>query len=254
MQPISATIITCNEERNIARSLESLSWADEIVVIDSGSSDATLEICRRYTDRIIHRDWTGYVDQKNFAVDAARNDWIFSLDADERTSEELRAEILELAAAGFTNSGYRIPRVAWFLGRWIRHGEWYPDYQLRLFDRRQARWGGGLVHESVKLAGKPGLLRGEIEHYTYHSLSDYLKRLEVYSTLAASDYSRKGRKVTLLGLAGNPVAAFVKSYFLKLGFLDGIPGFTVAVMGAVSVFFKYAKLYEMKRQLDGSVG
>lgn len=151
MQPISATIITCNEERNIARSLESLSWADEIVVIDSGSSDATLEICRRYTDRIIHRDWTGYVDQKNFAVDAARNDWIFSLDADERTSEELRAEILELAAAGFTNSGYRIPRVAWFLGRWIRHGEWYPDYQLRLFDRRQARWGEGSFTNRLSL-------------------------------------------------------------------------------------------------------
>jgi glycosyltransferase involved in cell wall biosynthesis len=248
MQPISATVITFNEEDNIERALKSLSWANEIVVVDSGSSDRTLEICRQYTDKVIHRGWTGYVDQKNFAVKNACNDWIFSLDADERISTELHAEILELAGRSFTKNGYRIPRVAYFMGRWILHGDWYPDYQLRLFDRRHAQWGGGRVHESVKLAETPGFLKGTIHHFTYRNLSDYLKRLEIYSALAAADYQQKGKSVSPFMLFGNPAAAFIKAYLLKRGFLDGTPGFAVAVMGAVSVFFKYAKLYELRRK------
>jgi glycosyltransferase involved in cell wall biosynthesis len=246
MHPISAALITYNEELNIAEALQSLSWADEIVVVDSGSKDATLDICRRYTDRILHRDWTGYVDQKNFAVEQAKNDWIFSLDADERPSPELCAEIRELSEKGFSKSGYNIPRVAFFMGRWIRHGDWYPDYQLRLFDRRHGKWKGGRVHESVKISEKPGLLNGEIYHFTYRSFSDYLGRLETYSSLAALDYQQQGKSATPLKLLGNPIAAFIKSYLLKRGFLDGMPGFVVAVMGVVSVFFKYAKLYELK--------
>jgi glycosyltransferase involved in cell wall biosynthesis len=246
MQSISATLITHNEEHNIAEALQSLSWADEIVVVDSGSTDATLDICRRFTDRIVHRDWTGYVDQKNFAVEQAKNDWIFSLDADERPSAELCAEIHELSEKGFPKSGYLIPRVAFFMGRWIRHGDWYPDNQLRLFDRRQGKWKGGRVHESVKISGKPGFLSGEIHHFTYRCLSDYLARLETYSSLAALDYQQQGKSATLLKLLGNPIAAFIKAYVLKRGFLDGTPGFAIAVMGAVSVFFKYAKLYELK--------
>jgi glycosyltransferase involved in cell wall biosynthesis len=246
MQPISATLITYNEEHNIDEALQSLSWADEIVVVDSGSTDATLDICRRFTDRIVHRDWTGYVDQKNFAVEQAKNNWIFSLDADERPSPELCAEICGLSEKGFPESGYIIPRVAFFMGRWIRHGDWYPDWQLRLFDRRQGKWQGGRVHESVKICGKPGFLNGEINHFTYRSLSDYLARLETYSSLAALDYQQQEKTATLLKLLGNPIAAFIKAYFLKRGFLDGTPGFAIAVMGAVSVFFKYAKLYELK--------
>jgi len=244
MQPISATLITHNEERNIAEALQSLSWADEIVIVDSGSEDATVDICRQYTDRVIHRDWTGYVDQKNFAVEQARHDWIFSLDADERVSAELRGELQELAAQGFRSAGYSIPRVAYFMGRWIRHGDWYPDCQLRLFDRKRGRWEGGRVHESVKISEKPGVLNGEIYHFTYRTLSDYLARLETYSSLAATDYAQQGRSANLLKLLGHPLAAFVRAYFLKRGFLDGTPGFAVAAMGAVSVFFKYAKLYE----------
>jgi glycosyltransferase involved in cell wall biosynthesis len=246
MHPISATLITHNEELNIAEALQSISWADEIVVVDSGSRDATLDICRRFTDRILHRDWTGYADQKNFAAEQARNDWIFSLDADERPSPELCAEIRELSDKGFSKPGYNIPRVAFFMGRWIRHGDWRPDYQLRLFDRRQGKWQGGRVHESVKTGGKPGFLEGEIYHFTYRSLSDYLKRLDTYSGLAALDYQEQGKSATLRTLLGNPMAAFIKSYLLKRGFLDGVPGFAVAVMGAVSVFFKYARLYELK--------
>jgi glycosyltransferase involved in cell wall biosynthesis len=248
MYPISATVITYNEEQNIAGALQSLSWADEIVVVDSGSSDATLEICREYTDRIFRRNWTGYVDQKNFAIDQARHDWIFSLDADERSSQELRAEIKNLARKGFASCGYKIPRVAFFLGRWIRHGDWYPDYQLRLFDRRHGRWQGGRVHESVKINERPGFLKGEIHHFTYRSLSDYLRRLETYSNLAAFDYHQAGKSAAPFKLLANPLAAFIKAYLLKRGFLDGTAGFAVAVMGAVSVFFKYAKLYELKRK------
>jgi glycosyltransferase involved in cell wall biosynthesis len=247
MQPISATLITYNEEHNIAGALESLAWADEIVVVDSGSRDATLEICRRFTDRIIHRGWTGYVDQKNFAVEQARHDWIFSLDADERSSPQLRSEIQELARKGFRNPGYKIPRAALFMGRWVRHGDWYPDYQLRLFDRRSGRWEGGRIHESVKTSGNPEFLRGEIYHFSYRSLSDYLRRLETYSGLAALDYQEKGKSASLFKLLGNPIAAFLRAYLLKCGFLDGSPGFVVAVLGAVSVFFKYAKLYELRR-------
>jgi glycosyltransferase involved in cell wall biosynthesis len=248
MQPISATLITFNEERNIAGALQSLSWVDEIIIVDSGSNDATLEICRHFTDRVIHRDWTGYVDQKNFAVEIACNDWIFSLDADERSSPELNIEIQELARKGFPNLGYRIPRMAFFMGRWIRHGDWYPDYQLRLFNRRYGRWEGGRVHESVKTSEKTEFLTGEIHHYTYRNLSEYLQRLETYSSLAALDYQQRGKTATLSRLLGHPVAAFVKAYLLKRGFLDGVPGLTAAVMGAVSVFFKYAKLHELQRK------
>jgi glycosyltransferase involved in cell wall biosynthesis len=249
MQPISATLITCNEERNIAEALQSISWADEIVVVDSGSSDGTVAICRKFTDRILHRDWTGFVDQKNFAVENARNDWIFSLDADERPSPDLSKEIQQLARDGFLKPGYKIPRVAFFLGRWIRHGEWYPDCQLRLFDRRSGKWEGGRVHESLKLNEKPGWLKGEIYHYTYRSLSDYLKRLEIYSTLAARDYRQRGKTVTPISLLGNPIAAFARSYLMKRGFLDGAPGLAVAMLAAISVFFKYAKLYELNHKL-----
>jgi glycosyltransferase involved in cell wall biosynthesis len=250
MQPISATLIVFNEERNIEEALKSISWADEIVVVDSGSSDGTLAICRKFTDRILHRNWTGYADQKNFAVESARNNWIFSLDADERPSPELKLEIQDLARNGFRKPGYKIPRVAFFLGRWIRHGEWYPDCQLRLFDRRHGKWEGGRVHESVKLDEKTGLLKGEIYHYTYRNLSDYLRRLEIYSTLAASDYQNQGKTISPIRLLGNPIAAFIRSYLVKRGFLDGTPGLAVAITAAASVFFKYAKLYELQHKLS----
>ncbi len=246
MQPVSATLITYNEERNIAEALQSVSWANEIIVVDSGSSDATLAICRQFTDRIFHREWTGYVDQKNYAVEQARHDWIFSIDADERSSPELTLEIQELARSGFGAAGYRIPRAAFFMGRWIRHGDWYPDHQLRLFDRKCGKWEGGRVHESVKINGNPQYLRGEIYHFTYRSLSDYLRRLEIYSNLAAVDYQQQGRSATFFKVFANPIAVFLKAYLLKRGFLDGTPGFAVAFLGAVSVFFKYAKLYELK--------
>jgi glycosyltransferase involved in cell wall biosynthesis len=253
MEPISAAIITRNEERNITEALQSLSWADEIVVVDCGSEDATLEICRRFTDKIFYRNWTGYADQKNYAVGMACNDWIFSLDADERVSAGLREEIGGLVRGGFRKYGYRIPRASFFMGRWIKHGDWYPDRQLRLFDRRHGKWQGGRVHESVKIDGDAGMMKGEIHHFTYRSFSEYLQRLETYSALAASDYKQNGRSAASWMLFGKPLAVFVKAYVLKRGFLDGAPGFAVAVMGAVSVFFKYAKLYELYREDSGTI-
>ncbi len=248
MEPVTATLITLNEERNVDAALQSLSWADEIVVVDSGSTDKTLQICCKYTERIFHRDWTGYVDQKNYAVEQATHNWVLSLDADERVSPGLIGEIQELRRVGLQIPGYRIPRVAYFMGRWIRHGDWYPDYQLRLFDRRHGHWQGGRVHESVKTEREPAVLREEIHHYTYHGLSDYLKRLEVYTTLAAADYSRMGKTSGPFKMMANPLVTYLKAYILKRGFMDGLPGLIVAVMGATSVFFKYAKLYELQRR------
>lgn len=247
MRSISATVITRNEERNIEGALASLSWCDEIVVVDSGSTDGTLDVCRKYTDKIFHRDWTGYVDQRNYATDQAGGDWIFTLDADERLAPELLREIADLRGAGPRCAGYRMPRVSYFMNRWIRHGDWYPDWQLRLFDRRRGRWQGGHIHESVRLEGELGTLRGEIQHFSYHSLSDYVKRLEVYSTLAARDCLERGKVAGPLTILGNPLVGFLKSYIVKLGFLDGIPGLMAAEMKAVYAFVKYAKLYELQR-------
>jgi glycosyltransferase involved in cell wall biosynthesis len=251
MEPISATLITYNEERNIATALQSLAWTDEIVVVDSGSTDATVEICRTFTDRIFARNWTGYADQKNYAVEKASHNWIFSLDADEKLSPELQNEIKTLRRDGLKFSGYRIPRVAYFMGRWIRHGDWYPDYQLRLFNRQKGKWQGGRVHESVKLEEPPGYLKGEIQHYLYSTLSDYLRRLDTYSSLAASDYRERGENSSAWKLLTHPLATFIKAYIIKGGFLDGTPGLMVAVMGAISVYFKYAKRYEMQLASKG---
>jgi glycosyltransferase involved in cell wall biosynthesis len=247
MEPISAALITHNEESNIEEALQSLAWTDEIVVVDSGSTDKTVEICRRHTDRIFSRAWTGFVDQKSHAVAMASHNWILSLDADERIGPELCREIEQLRRTGLQCVGYRMPRVAFFMGQWIRHGDWYPDYQLRLFDRRHGRWQGGRVHESVRIDGIPGVFRGEILHHTYRSLSDYLRRLETYSSLAAQDFRDKGKTASMIKLLGNPLAAFIKGYLVKQGFLDGAPGLMVAIMGAISVHFKYAKLYELQR-------
>jgi len=247
MIPVSAVLITYNEERHIRAALDSVAWADEVVVVDAGSTDRTAEICRACGVRLLLQKWPGYTEQKRYATAQAAHDWVFSLDADERVSPELAAAIAAWRAAGDpAYAGYRMPRKAFFLGRWIRHTSWYPDYQLRLFDRRRGGWQGGAVSESVRVSGPVGPMRGELYHYSFNDLSDWLARADRYATLSAVDYRAQGRVVPPWALLAHPAAAFLKSYVAKRGFRDGVPGLIVSVLCAVFVFLKYAKLWEAR--------
>lgn len=249
MKKISAVLITYNEEKNVRQALESLTWVDEIVVVDSFSADKTVEICRSFTEKIFQRPWSGYVAQKNYACEQAAHDWILSLDADERVSEELRKE-LEAWRQRDQDApcGFLIPRKTFFLGRWIQHTNWYPDYQLRLFDRRYGRWEGGRVSESVKVSGPVGRFDNALLHHSFENLSDWLARADRYSTLAAQDMLQRGEQVTLWGLVLHPFGTFIKSYLFKQGFRDGVPGLIVSCLSAIFVFLKYAKLWEKHRE------
>ncbi|MBI2822073.1 MAG: glycosyltransferase family 2 protein [Acidobacteria bacterium] len=243
---VSAVLITLNEEKNIEEAIRSVSWADEVVVVDAFSSDATAEICRRCGARLIQREWKGYVEQKNFAAAQARERWVFSLDADERVSPSLQEEIRALSGSGV--NGYRIPRRTFFLNQWIEHTSWSPDYQVRLFDRTRGRWRGGRLHESVEVDGSVGRLHNPLLHYSYRSVGEFLQRLDRYSRLAAEDCYEQGRRARAHHLLAEPVAAFIKSYFIKRGFQDGLAGLAVSALAGISVFFRYLKLLEMERE------
>jgi glycosyltransferase involved in cell wall biosynthesis len=241
---VTATIITLNEAENIGAALESLRWADEIVVIDAESTDDTVAIARRYTDRVIVRPWPGYVDQKNFAASQAGYDWIFSLDADERVTPALAAEIRTVLVAEPAPAGFRVPRVNRFLGRWVRSTDWYPDYQLRLYDRRRARWAGRYVHESVRADGDVGLLRTDLEHYSFRDVSHHVRTINRYSSLAARQMFEDGRRSGPLGILLHPGAAFLRNYLLRGGFRDGAVGLIVSLLNAYYVLLKFVKLWE----------
>jgi glycosyltransferase involved in cell wall biosynthesis len=244
---VTVTIITLDEAAHIADALDSAAWADEIVVVDSGSSDNTLAIARAKGARTETRAWTGYVDQKNFAASLANNDWIFSLDADERIPSALASEVRALLSTEPTRSGYRVPRVTYHLGRWVRTTDFYPDYQMRLYDRRKAMWRGRYVHESVTVDGPSGQLTTELEHYSYRNLSDHLDRINAYTTLAARQMHESGRRTHAFDLLVHPPAAFLRNYILRRGFLDGTAGLTLSIVNAYSVFLKFAKLWEIQR-------
>jgi glycosyltransferase involved in cell wall biosynthesis len=243
--PVTATVITFNEAANIQAALESLSWADEIIVVDSDSTDNTVEIARRFTSKVIVRPWPGYIAQKNFAGEQASHDWIFSLDADERVTPELAAEIKRVLASGSGAAGYRVPRVTFHLGRWMRTTDWYPDYQLRLYDRRRARWAGKYVHESVKADGPVEDLRGELQHLAYRDLAHHFQTMDRYTTLAARQMFEEGRRAGFFDLLLHPPAAFVRNYVLRGGFRDGTAGLIVSAMNARYVGLKFAKLWEL---------
>jgi glycosyltransferase involved in cell wall biosynthesis len=243
--PVTATVISFNEAANIQAALESLSWADEIIVVDSESTDDTVAIARQFTDRVIVRPWPGYIAQKNFAAEQASHDWIFSLDADERVTPELAAEIKAIVTRGPSAAGYRVPRVTFHLGRWLRSTDWYPDYQLRLYDRRRARWTGRYVHESVKADGPVEDLRGELQHYAYRDLAHHFQTMDKYTTLAARQMFEDGRRAGFFDLLVHPPAAFFRNYVLRGGFRDGIPGLIVSAMNARYVGLKFAKLWEL---------
>jgi len=242
---VSVVIITRDEERDLPRAIRSSGWADEVVVVDSGSTDGTVAAARELGARVLERAWTGFVDQKNFGAAQATHDWIFSLDSDEACSPELAAEIARWQGAGRPERGFRIPRLAFFAGRWIRHTDWYPDHQLRLYHRAAGRWGARRVHESVAVEGLVGAFEHPIHHYPYADMGEYFRKLGAYADLAARDLRERGRRASAFQVASRPVAAFVKSYLLKRGFLDGGPGLLVAGMSAVSTFCRYARLYEL---------
>jgi glycosyltransferase involved in cell wall biosynthesis len=245
---VSVTIIALNEAAHIGAAIDSAAWADEILLVDSGSSDATLDIARGKGATILCRPWSGYVDQKNFAAERAAHDWIFSLDADERIPPSLAEEIRNVVAADPALRGYRVPRVTYHLGRWIRTTDFYPDYQTRLYDRRSARWRGRYVHESVTVDGPVGRLRHELEHYSFRDLRDQLDRINHYTTLAARQMHETGRRATPFDLVVHPPAAFLRNYVLRRGVLDGTAGFTISAMNAFSVYLKFAKLWELQQK------
>src|SRR6185369_5847279 len=238
---ITATIITLNEERNIARAIESLRCSDEILILDSGSVDRTVELAEKLGAKVVEAGWLGYAAQKNWAAEQAANDWILSLDADEALSEALEAEIWTLKKSGPRYDAYTMPRLARYLGKWILHSGWYPDRKIRLYDRRKARWVGDFVHESVHADGRVGHLESNILHFTCDSISEHLRTLDRYTTLAAQELAARKVKVPLTRVIFDPAWTFTKSYFLQRGFLDGLEGLTIAYMAAFYTFLKYSK-------------
>jgi glycosyltransferase involved in cell wall biosynthesis len=242
---LSVTIITLNEARHIAAAIDSASWADEVVVVDSGSTDETMSLARDRGARVDARAWSGWIDQKNHAAALAAHDWIFSLDADERITPALASEIRERLAAEPPVRAYRVPRVTFHLGRWVRSTDFYPDFQTRLYDRRAARWQGQYVHESVILEGAAGQLVNELQHYSYRDLSDHLDRINKYTTLAARQMYESGRRAGAFDLLVHPAAAFLRNYVLRRGFTDGTAGLTLSMVNAYSVLLKFAKLWEL---------
>jgi glycosyltransferase involved in cell wall biosynthesis len=243
---LTVTVITRNEGANIDAALASVAWADEIVVIDAQSSDDTAARAREYTERVEVRTWPGYSAQKNYAASVAAYDWILSLDADERVTPALAAEIKSLLASEPSARGYRVPRVSHYLGRWIRGTDWYPDYQLRLYDRRAGEWNGRRVHESVQLtSGEPARLQHELQHFPYRDISHHLATIDRYTTLAAEQMQADGRTVSLAGVVLHPPFAFLRNYVLRGGFRDGGVGFIVSALNSYYVFLKLAKAWEL---------
>lgn len=242
---ITATIITLNEERNIARAIESLRCCDEILVLDSGSTDRTLQLAENLGARVFEAGWRGYSGQKNWAAEQASNDWILSLDADEALSEALEAEIWNLKKSGPRHDGYTMPRLARYLGRWIMHSGWYPDRKVRLYERSKGRWVGDFVHESVHVDGRVGQLESNILHFTCESLSEHVKTMERYTTLAAQEIAARKIQVPLWRVLMDPQWTFLKSFVVQRGFLDGREGLTIAYMAAFYTFLKYAKARNM---------
>jgi glycosyltransferase involved in cell wall biosynthesis len=247
---ISAAIVTLNEERNIARAIASLKpCVDEIVVIDSGSSDGTREIAAELGARVVREEWRGYAEQKNFAASCAAHDWILSIDADEELTPELAAEIHALRGAPeqADMGGWTMPRRARYLGRWIGHGGWYPDRKIRLYHRRRGAWKGERVHESVEVSGGVGSLRSDLLHFTCDSLHQHLQTIDRYTSLAAQAIAESGKPVPFRRLVIDPPWTFIRSYFFQRGFLDGGHGFVIAAMAGFYTFLKYAKARETPR-------
>lgn len=248
MEKVSVTIIVLNEEDHIRECLESVKWADEVLVSDSGSIDRTVEICREYGAKVFSDQWLGFGRQKNLVGDRAGNSWILNIDADERVTPELKEEILRAIGSG-DNAGYYLPRKNYFGDRWIRHCGWYPDNNLRLYRKDRGRFLDRYVHESVAVNGPKGYLKNPLIHRTYRDVSDYLSRMQRYSTLAAEEMLNQGKNAGVMDILLRPPFTFFKMYILKLGFLDGAEGAILSILYASYTLAKYAKLREIKKGL-----
>jgi glycosyltransferase involved in cell wall biosynthesis len=240
-RPVTAVVISFNERDRIAACLESLAWADEIVVVDSGSTDGTREIARGYTPRVLEIPWKGFGPQKQAAVDLASHDMIFSLDCDERATPELAVEIM-----------FSVPRRTFLGDKEIRHSGWVPDRTVRLFDRRQARFSNSAVHERVLVSGETALLEHPILHHSFGGISDILSKMNRYTDLSAKQMFESGRRCGISDYTLRPFLAFARSYLFRLGFLDGVEGLEIAVAGSLHVFAKYIKLRELERGSKGA--
>jgi glycosyltransferase involved in cell wall biosynthesis len=243
---LSVIVITKNEAQNIRACLESVNWADEIIVVDSGSTDETIAIAREFTQHVYSHDWPGFGAQKNRALDYATGDWVLSLDADERVTPELRAQ-LKYAMEKSDKDGYCLPRLSQFCGKFIRHSGWYPDYVLRLFKRGRGRFSDDLVHESVILQGRAGKLTSPLMHYSYLTEADVDRKVGQYATAAAQQMYKKGKVAKSLDAPVRAAWAFFRTYCLRLGFLDGVAGYRIACMNARTTYLKYEKLKALRQ-------
>ncbi|HWA37515.1 MAG TPA: glycosyltransferase family 2 protein [Burkholderiales bacterium] len=246
LEKLSAVLITRNAAHVLDGCLESLAFADEIVVVDSASGDATAQIAAKHGARVVQKEWLGFGRQKQFAVDQAAHDWVLCIDADERVSPELAASI-RAALAAPVSPVYRMARRNRFLGRWLAHGEGYPDWSARLFNRLSARWSEDLVNEKLLYFVTPGRLDGDLLHDPADDISAYLERQNRHTTLAARQAFELGRTPHLLNLVFSPLVRFLKFYVLRLGFLDGMPGLIYTSIGCMNSYIKYAKLMELRR-------
>ncbi len=245
---ISVIVITKNEAASIARCLESVSWADEIIVLDSGSTDDTVSICREYTPNVHQTDWPGFGPQKNRALDRASGDWVLSLDADEWVMPALRDEIARVVAQPQDVAAFRVPRLSSFCGKFMRHSGWWPDHVVRLFRRGAAKFSDDVVHERVVVDGKTGTLHTPLMHETFVDLEELLAKMNNYSTLSAQDKHRDGKRTGLSKAVARAAWAFIRTYFLRGGFLDGREGFMLAVATAEGTYYRYVKLLLLQKK------
>lgn len=248
-EQLSVTIITLNEERNVRDCLESVRWADEIIVVDSGSTDRTIQICLEYTDRIWTNPWPGMNEQKRVALNHAAHPWILNIDADERVSDDLRGHILRVLETQDAD-GYRFPRKNYFLGRWMKHGGWYPDHVLRLFRKERGRYAGIDPHDKVVVEGKVRTIPAPLVHHTYSSLSQYVSRQNAYSNASAEALVRQGARIFPLLIPLKTLWKFFETYIVKMGFMDGFHGFVAAMGASFTTFWKYAKSWDLTRKKE----
>jgi glycosyltransferase involved in cell wall biosynthesis len=245
--PVSVYVLTFNNRRTIEQCLRSVAWAEELVIVDSFSTDGTYEICQRYTGRTFQRKWTGHRDQYQYAADLTTQGWIMFVDADEEIPPELAKEIREVLKGGAEGiDAFFVYRRTYYLGRWIRYGGWYPDGEIRLYRREKGRWEGGL-HAKLFVNGEVKSLKNQYLHYTYRNISDQIQTIDKYSQIAAEDMAREGKRFSLFKLLFHPPFRCFKEYILKAGFRDGFPGLVIIVSTMYYVFIKHAKLWELTR-------